>query len=485
MNTIEYFLLREYEHYTICNRNKHNCSFTFPKKSFIIAKKPGGSSMLDFSNTHIAFASKSNKDLRRARFLFTMVSKPWLVKLGKFATQFALFVRLPINPIIKATIFKQFCGGETIQECDSTINELYKYGIGTILDYSVEGNDSPLSHDLTANEIIRTINRAQNDPSIPFAVFKVTGIARFSFLEKLNEGEAQLTEEEWEEYSYVMRRVENICIAAHTAQIPIFVDAEDYCIQNAIDKIVWKMMQKYNTEKTIIYNTIQAYRVDRLDYLKRIHKEAVKTSVYYGVKLVRGAYMEKERLRAEKGGYPSPIHPNKQATDDCYNECLRYIMKNLDDFSLCAGTHNEESSFLLAELIEKYKLEKDDHRIYFSQLLGMSDHISYNLSDGEYNVAKYVPFGPVRKVMPYLIRRAEENTSVAGQTGRELNLINEEIDKRKAGADHMEEDNENEEEFHDVVEHDPESPFSGEIQEEQKKSLHDFISILFNLPFNL
>lgn len=407
--------------------------------------------MLDFNNTHISFASKSKKDLKRARLLFKMVSKPWLVKFGKVATAVALFLRLPIKPIIKATIFKQFCGGETIQECDQTINELYKYGIGTILDYSVEGNDSPLSHDLTANEIIRTINRAQNDPSIPFAVFKVTGIARFKFLEKLNDPEAGLTEEEWEEYSYVMRRVENICITAHTAQIPVFVDAEDYCIQNAIDKIVWKMMLKYNTEAPIVYNTIQAYRVDRLDYLKKIHKEAVKNSIYYGVKLVRGAYMEKERGRADKGGYPSPIHPDKEATDKCYNDCLLYIMKNLDDFSLCAGTHNEDSSFLLAELMEKYKISKDDPRIFFAQLLGMSDHISYNLSDGAYNVAKYVPFGPVRKVMPYLIRRAEENTSVAGQTGRELNLINQEIQKREAGADHLEGDNENEEEFICVI----------------------------------
>lgn len=387
--------------------------------------------MISFDNTEIAFKSKSDKDLKRAYWLFKMVGNPSIVKFGKWATGVSLKMHLPIDNAVKATIFKQFCGGETINECDQTIRQLHDFGIGTILDYSVEGKTSAEDFEKTTQEIIATIEKGKGNPAIPFAVFKVTGIARFALLEKVNDPNSVLSESEKTEFAKVIERVDRICKRGFENKVPVFIDAEETWIQDAIDRLAHSMMAKYNKKEAIVYNTIQMYRHDRLEFLKNATEEAKLNNYFYGIKLVRGAYMEKERLRAKEKGYESPIQPNKKACDKDYNAALEFIIDNIDQLALCAGTHNEESSNFLAELILKKQLEKADKRIYFAQLLGMSDHISYNLSNANYQVAKYVPYGPVKEVMPYLLRRADENTSVAGQTGRELTLITKEMKRRK------------------------------------------------------
>jgi proline dehydrogenase len=385
--------------------------------------------MTSFENTEIAFQSKSNSQLKRAYLLFKIISFPIIVKIGKILTPIALKLHLPIKGLIKSTIFSQFCGGESISECSSTINNLGKYGVGTILDYSVEGQESLEEVENTVNEIIKTIERGANDPNIPFAVFKVTGVASFSLLEKVSL-DIPLSEKEQKEFQEIEERVERICQRAYACNLPVFIDAEESWIQKAIDDLAFKMMCKFNSERAIVYNTIQMYRWDRLKFLKTSLDEAKNHSLVYGVKLVRGAYMEKERLRAEKLGYKSPIQETKEDTDNDFNAALEFICENNTYFALCAGTHNEESSMLLTHLMEKQGVSTTNNRFYFAQLLGMSDHISFNLANAKYNVAKYVPYGPVKEVLPYLLRRADENTSVAGQTGRELSLIQKEKKRR-------------------------------------------------------
>jgi proline dehydrogenase len=387
--------------------------------------------MISFENTEIAFQSKSDQDLNRAYWLFKIVGSPSMVKLGKWGTNAALSAGLPIKGIIKSTIFKQFCGGESIDDCQQAIELLNKYGVGTILDYSVEGKTSEEDFDETVNEIIRTIEKAKGNPAIPFAVFKVTGISRFAILEKANNPTNKLSDIEQAELGGVIDRINQICSAGYKAGVPVFIDAEETWIQDTIDSITLDMMRKYNTHKTIVYNTLQMYRHDRIEYLQRMMDLSKKENFHYGVKLVRGAYMEKERLRASQNAYPSPIQPDKNSCDTDFNKALEIICEHIDHAALCAGSHNEKSAIILVELMEKYSIEPNDSRIYFSQLLGMSDHISYNMAYHGYNVAKYVPYGPIKEVMPYLLRRADENTSVAGQTGRELNLI---IKERKRRA---------------------------------------------------
>ena len=387
--------------------------------------------MISFDNTEIAFQSKSNSDLNRAYWLFKLIGNPTMVKVGKWSTNTALNIGLPINGLIKKTIFKQFCGGETIQECAKTIANLGKFGIGTILDYSIEGKTKEEDFDATVDEIIATIHAAKNDPTIPFAVFKVTGIGRFDSLEKANNGTTQLTENDRLAFQLIVSRVDKICLAAFENGVPLFIDAEETWIQDAIDTIVRDMMRKYNKEKAIVYNTLQMYRHDRLAFLHAEIEIARAEGFHYGVKLVRGAYMEKERLRAAEKGYPSPIQPDKITCDNDFNQALELVVKNIDSMALCSGSHNEKSALILTDLMTKKQIEKSDKRIYVAQLLGMSDHISYNLAYEGYNVAKYVPYGPVKEVMPYLLRRADENTSVAGQTGRELSLIMTERKRRK------------------------------------------------------
>lgn len=390
--------------------------------------------MLSFENTKIAFRLKSNFDLKRAYWLFRVIGSPVIVKIGKAFTLFALKLRLPINFIIKRTIFKQFCGGEDIEECSKTINALATQGVGTILDYSVEGKTKEDDFELTTQIIIDTIKKADSESDIPFAVFKITGISNFGLLEKANEDENTLTANERRKIEQIRERILRICSAAYDRNVPVFIDAEESWIQNTIDIWAFEMMLKFNKEKTIVYNTIQMYRHDRLLFLKQAREAAHKNGVTYGVKLVRGAYMEKERERAVKNGYPSPIQNDKESTDNDYDAAQDFILQHLNNFALVAGTHNELSSLKLANALEKHGITKDDPRVYFAQLLGMSDHISFNLANDGFNVAKYVPFGPVKEVMPYLLRRADENTSVAGQTGRELGLISTEKIRRRAKA---------------------------------------------------
>lgn len=386
--------------------------------------------MISFDNTEIAFKSKSDKDLNRAYLLFKMVGKPWIVKFGKGVTPLALKLHLPIKGLIKNTIFKQFCGGETIEECVGTSKELAKYGIGTILDYSVEGKTSEEDFQKTVEEIIATVHKAKGNSEIPFAVFKVTGICKFSTLELCNESFENLNPELENELNILRDRIDQIAKAAHESNVPLFIDAEESWIQDSIDRLVYESMLKYNKEKAIVFNTLQMYRHDRLAFLEKVISEAKKDQIHYGVKLVRGAYMEKERDRAKEKNYPSPIQPDKASTDKDFNAGLTLILNNIEMMSLCAGTHNEDSSLLLTNLLNKHQIDKSDKRVYFAQLLGMSDHISYNLSNAGFQVAKYVPYGPVQEVLPYLLRRADENTSVAGQTSRELTLILKEKKRR-------------------------------------------------------
>jgi len=343
----------------------------------------------------------------------------------------ALKLRFPVRFLIRRTIFKQFCGGESIEECSKTIESLGKHRIGTILDYSVEGKTEEEDFDRTTEIIIQTIQKASKENHIPFAVFKITGISKFSLLEKASKNRNNLSENELLELQKIEERINKICKSAHELNVPVFVDAEESWVQDIIDQWVLDMMFLYNKEKCIVFNTVQMYRHDRLEFLHKCLKISKESNISYGIKLVRGAYMEKERKRAKENGYPSPIQIDKKATDKDYNLALYFILENISFFSLVAGTHNEESSMKLAKAIEKYTIDKKDHRIYFAQLLGMSDHISFNLAHDGYNVAKYVPFGPVKEVMPYLLRRANENTSVAGQTGRELGLIKKELKQRK------------------------------------------------------
>ncbi|MDB2362366.1 proline dehydrogenase family protein [Flavobacteriales bacterium] len=386
-------------------------------------------SKISFDNTEIAFKAKSTSDLQKSYWLFKLVSNNVLVKLGPALLKIAFLLRLPIKSIIKNTIFEQFCGGESIKDCEERIQSLAKYNIQTILDYSVEGESSKENFDLTANEIIKTIKRAKGDENIPFAVFKTSGLARIELLEKVSSN-ISLNENEKREFELLKDRVKVICQKAYDLDVRIFIDAEESWIQNAIDDLATSMMRKFNSEKAIVYNTLQMYRWDRIAFLKQSYADAENGNYYLGLKIVRGAYMEKERELAEERGYSSPIQKDKISCDKDYDLALAYCISHIDKIALCAGTHNEESSLKLIDLMRENNILKDDKRVYFSQLLGMSDHISFNLANGGYNVVKYMPYGPVKLVMPYLIRRAQENTSISGQTGRELNLIIKEKTRR-------------------------------------------------------
>ena len=377
---------------------------------------------LDFSNTEIAFKAKTNSELRTSYFLFKAIGINWLVKMGTPLIETAFALHLPIKSLIKHTVYQQFVGGENITECEKAIDTLNKYHIGTILDYSVEGKEAESDFENTCNETIDTIHKAKGNSKIPFCVFKVTGLARLALLEKINSN-ITLTENEIIEFEKVKARIEKICNTAFENNVKIFIDAEETWIQNPIDQMATEMMVKFNKNEAIVYNTIQLYRHDRLAYLKDSFNHAVANNYFLGIKLVRGAYMEKERVRAAELNYTDPIQISKENTDNDYDHALRFCLENINRISICAGTHNEKSSITLAQMMLDNNIEINDKRIYFSQLYGMSDNLSYNMANAGYNVAKYLPYGPVKDVMPYLFRRAAENTSVKGQTGRELNLI--------------------------------------------------------------
>jgi proline dehydrogenase len=386
--------------------------------------------MLSFENTEIAFKSKSNSELNSAYYLFRLIGNPALVKWSKPFAGLAVQIPFPFRYLIKKTIFEHFCGGENINECEKTIIALAKYKVKTILDYSVEGKETEEDFERTTEEILLTQKRSAADDLVPFSVFKVTGIARFALLEKVS-ANGVLNEQEKSEFQKVRQRVERICQNAASTKRRVMIDAEESWIQPVIDQLAEEMMQKFNTHEPVVYNTYQMYRHDRLDALKKIYQKSNELNFFVGVKLVRGAYMEKERKRAAENNYPSPIQPDKTSTDRDFNLALEFIVKHYDKFGLCAGTHNESSSLYLTELMSANGIDKSNPNFYFSQLLGMSDHISFNLANEGYNVAKYVPYGPIKDVLPYLIRRAEENTSVAGQSSRELSLITTERNRRK------------------------------------------------------
>lgn len=386
---------------------------------------------ISFKDTSIAFSSKSDKALRKMYWLFRIMNNQALVNLGSNLLKIALGVGLPVKPLIKRTVFEIFCGGETIYDCRQKSLELHEYGIGTILDYSVEGSEDESDMESTSKEILEVVEKSEIEPRNPFAVFKFSGIASNLLVEKLQRGD-DLTQEEWQSWKRTRNRMESICKACYTKGIRLLIDAEETWIQDVIDQFTYEMMEKYNGSSPIVFNTYQMYRQDMYRNLVKAHELAVKKNYFLGVKLVRGAYMEKERDRALDLAYEDPIQPNKQASDDDFNKALEYCVQHLDQIALCCGSHNEYSNLYLTKLMENHGIARDDQRIYFAQLYGMSDNISFNLSNAGYNVAKYLPYGPVEKVIPYLIRRAEENTAIAGQTSREYSLIKKEIARRAA-----------------------------------------------------
>ena len=383
-----------------------------------------------FENTQIAFALKSNNQLQLSYFLFKVMNFKLLVQLGTKILLLALKLHLPVQNLIKKTIFSQFCGGVNEEDCLKVVDTLYTKDVSAVLDYAVEGKINEEEFNNAFEKTLKIIEFAKERRAIPFAVFKPTSFGRMDLYEKKGNATV-LTDSEKEEWSRVVNRFDLVCQAAHQKDVPVLIDAEESWMQTAADGLILEMMRKYNTEKAIVYNTLQMYRWDRMEYLKKIHQQAKQGAFYIGIKLVRGAYMEKENERAEENNYPSPICASKATTDENYNTALRYITDDLDVFSLFAGTHNETSTYYLMELMQEKNITTDDFRIWFGQLYGMSDTISFNLAANGYNVAKYIPFGPVKEVIPYLIRRAQENTAVAGQTSRELEMIIKERQRRK------------------------------------------------------
>jgi proline dehydrogenase len=385
---------------------------------------------INFNDTKIAFESKTDGQLTKAHFLFKVMSSSGLVKLGNTLTKIAIGIHFPVGWAARPTLYAHFVGGETIQKCNKAVETLGRYNVKAILDYSVEGTDNDEAIEAALQETIQSIKNAGKNPNIPFAVFKPTAFGNSAALERASEG-LDLSEYDKKELQKFKDRVNTLCKTAFEADIPILVDAEDTWFQNIFDVVVTEMMEKYNKEKAIVFNTYQMYRWDRLDILKQAHKAATEGGYYLGAKFVRGAYMEKERARAEEKGYKDPIQPDKDATDRDYNLALKYCIENIENITIFNGTHNEYSSQYMVDLMAEHGIAKDDARCWFSQLYGMSDHISFNLAKEGYNVAKYLPYGPVRHVLPYLLRRAEENTSAKGQSGRELQLIETEVRRRK------------------------------------------------------
>ena len=383
-----------------------------------------------FDNTEIAFRLKSDSELERAYFLFKMISIEPLVRIGTAATNFALNLHLPVEGLIRSTVFDHFCGGVNEKDCLPVVDNLLNAGVFSILDYSVEGKEDTAQFDFTAQKVNELTTFAKDKTAMPFSVFKPTGLGHKKIWKKVTKKET-LSESEEKEWHDIIERYEKVCKTASECDISLLIDAEEFCMQEAADDLCEQMMEKYNSEKAIVFNTLQCYRWDRLDYLKEQHSIAKTKGYKLGFKVVRGAYLEKENERAEEQNYKSPMCESKGATDANFDAVMRYIFDNLDDISLFLGTHNEASSYLAMQIMDEKGISKNDPRVWFGQLYGMSDHITFNIASEGYNAAKYVPFGPVKDVMPYLIRRAEENTSVAGQTNRELTLLKKERKRRK------------------------------------------------------
>jgi proline dehydrogenase len=383
-----------------------------------------------FEDTATAFALKSDSELERAYFLFKLIANEPLVRIGTAVTNFAINARLPVEGLIRATVFDHFCGGVNEEDCLPIIDKMFQKGVCSILDYSVEGKKIENQLDSALAKILRVLDFVKEKDAIPFAVFKPTAFGRFGLLEKRSAGKP-LNDHELAEWERIVNRYDLVCKKAYDLDVSLLIDAEESWIQDAADELCLEMMRRYNTKRAVVFNTAQLYRWDRLDFLKKINSIANTEGFKVGIKAVRGAYMEKENIRAEEMGYKSPICISKKATDENFDEAIAFMMNHMDTFSIFAGTHNEESSYKLMNMLNAQGLSHNDQRIWFGQLFGMSDHISFNLAEHGYNVAKYLPYGPVRDVMPYLIRRAEENTSVTGQTSRELDLLKKEKARRK------------------------------------------------------
>jgi proline dehydrogenase len=382
---------------------------------------------VSFSDTTTAFAHLNNSELRFTYWIFRFMNNETLTAWGSNLAEWALKWHLPISWVVKATVFKVFCGGETVGESLQVVEKLGANRIGAILDYSVEGQDKEAEFAKTEQEIVRIIQMAKNNPNIPVSCIKVSGIGSNALLEKLSSG-AELNDRERKDAATWQQRFERICQAAFDNQVPIYVDAEESWIQDAIDRLVESMMAKYNRERAIVFQTIQMFRHDRLAYYTDLIARGRREGFRIGMKIVRGAYLDKENDRAKEMGYPTPIQANKEATDRDFNASLKLSVDNIDWVEICAGTHNEESALYLTRLMAEKDLQKNHPHIYFSQLYGMSDYMSFNLAAAGYNVSKYLPYGPVRATLPYLIRRAKENTAIAGQMGKEFSMI---VNERK------------------------------------------------------
>ncbi|MEO6610632.1 MAG: proline dehydrogenase family protein [Chitinophagaceae bacterium] len=403
--------------------------------------------VISFDNTEFAFEYKSAKELKKARFLFSMMGRPWLVKAGVRLAPWSIKAGLPVKGIIRKTIFRQFVGGETLEQTAEAAKLLARYQVQVILDYGIEGKEGEENFDHACEEFIRVINYAGSQPNIPFMSIKVTGFARFALLEKLDarmhaiegtlmkrflKAAEELETGEKEEWNRVRHRMMRICETAAEKKVGVFVDAEETWIQDPVDALTILMMDTFNKERCIVYNTIQHYRHDRLQFLKDSYTAALDRNFILGAKLVRGAYMEKERKRAAEKKYPSPIQPDKESSDRDYNEGLKFCVDHIDRIALVVASHNEYSNLYATQLLQERGLPLDHPHIHWSQLYGMSDNITFNLAHAGCSVSKYLPFGPINDVIPYLMRRAQENTSVKGQTGRELGLIKKEL-KRRSG----------------------------------------------------
>ena len=384
-----------------------------------------------FNNTQLAFADKTDAQLKKAFWMFKLIEQPALTKIGTNFLNFAVHNNLPFaGSVVKNTMFEQFCGGETREESMKVVIKMFKRGVGSIFDYSIEGKEDEATFDAVCQEIKDIIKLSVGNLAIPFIVFKPTAFGRIDLYERVGKN-LELTTSQKEEWERVVRRFDEVCQLCFDNNKKVMVDAEESWMQDAADDLVEKMMEKYNQEQPIVWNTIQMYRTMRIEYMQENLNRAKEKGYFIGYKIVRGAYMEKERSRAELMNYPDPIQPNKAASDQNYNDGIDFVLANLDKVSAFFGTHNETSTELVMDKMKAKNLENSDKRIYFGQLYGMSDNITYYLADKKYNVAKYLPYGPVKDVVPYLTRRAQENTSVAGQTGRELSLIEKEMERRK------------------------------------------------------
>lgn len=384
-----------------------------------------------FNNTQLAFADKTDAQLKKAFWMFKLIEQPALTKIGTNFLNFAVHNNFPfVGSVVKNTMFEQFCGGETREESMKVVIKMFKRGVGSIFDYSIEGKEDEETFDAVCQEIKDIIRFSVGNPAIPFIVFKPTAFGRIGLYERVGKN-LELTSSQKEEWQRVVTRFDEVCKLCFENDKKVMVDAEETWMQDAADHLVEEMKEKYNKEKPIVWNTIQMYRTGRLEYMQQNLERAKEKGYFIGYKIVRGAYMEKERSRAEVMNYPDPIQPTKAASDQNYNDGIDFVLANLEKVSAFFGTHNETSTELVMDKMKAKGIDNSDRRIYFGQLYGMSDNITFYLADKKYNVAKYLPYGPVKDVVPYLTRRAQENTSVAGQTGRELGLIEKELQRRK------------------------------------------------------